>query len=637
MRIPVGARAIAMGEAFVAVADDAQSLFWNPGGICVARAPSVYTSHLFYFDQTSIDTLATTRPTLWGGVAAGTRWLTGPSLAKIKNNATIGEFTPLERTAEFGLALGKKQFGIGMTGRYYESLIGSQKAIALMGDLGVLQTFQEGRYSWGLALQNIGSPFGFGSDNASHSRTARLWRIGAGYQPNNHFLLTVEHQKPRCLQGETHAGFEFRLTPGFAVRSGYLYQPKQYTKTSDTFDNWRFGTGMRIRNLHVDYAYAMTPSLGASHHISLQFRFLGLTELEQSGRLSLTANPAYFSPNQDKKKDSVFFFLGTEGVKHISKWRIDIRNRDGKRVRRIGGRGAVPGLIEWNGTDSTGRVVTARGYIVQARVWGEKYQAISAPIRIVLDLTAPQCKAKSDTNIISPQSRTMVNQSHISLQAADNSLLSHWEAVVTAHNTPSNIVQKSSGPFKRNKAHFVWDGAQYTKTKSAFINKTIVPNGLYDISLKAYDKAGNASPPHVIPVKVNVQAELVLQELINDLGIKEIPSGYSFILPSHKIFKTHRSRQVVDGIDHLKIDILRLLRAFPDHKIIIKAQTGSEKNAHKRSALASAQAWTLYNILLKGGISAIRMEVQGKAGALGTINHIKILLIAPKKGPIDIP
>ena len=37
LRIPVGARAASMGEAFAAVSDDASSLFWNPGGIARVR------------------------------------------------------------------------------------------------------------------------------------------------------------------------------------------------------------------------------------------------------------------------------------------------------------------------------------------------------------------------------------------------------------------------------------------------------------------------------------------------------------------------------------------------------------------------------------------------------------------------
>src|ERR1700685_4163874 len=35
LSIPVGARAIGMGEAFTAMADDVSSLYWNPAGLAI--------------------------------------------------------------------------------------------------------------------------------------------------------------------------------------------------------------------------------------------------------------------------------------------------------------------------------------------------------------------------------------------------------------------------------------------------------------------------------------------------------------------------------------------------------------------------------------------------------------------------
>src|SRR5688572_21501094 len=37
LNIPVGARAVAMGEAYTALADDVSSLYWNPAGLAFMR------------------------------------------------------------------------------------------------------------------------------------------------------------------------------------------------------------------------------------------------------------------------------------------------------------------------------------------------------------------------------------------------------------------------------------------------------------------------------------------------------------------------------------------------------------------------------------------------------------------------
>ncbi|MCD6205413.1 MAG: PorV/PorQ family protein [Candidatus Marinimicrobia bacterium] len=45
LRIPVGAKGIAMGSAFTAIADDGSAVFWNPGNITVITQPSFLVHH----------------------------------------------------------------------------------------------------------------------------------------------------------------------------------------------------------------------------------------------------------------------------------------------------------------------------------------------------------------------------------------------------------------------------------------------------------------------------------------------------------------------------------------------------------------------------------------------------------------
>src|SRR5450755_104165 len=49
LSIPVGARAIAMGEAYTAQADDVSSLYWNPAGLAIlnqSQASFMYNQFL---------------------------------------------------------------------------------------------------------------------------------------------------------------------------------------------------------------------------------------------------------------------------------------------------------------------------------------------------------------------------------------------------------------------------------------------------------------------------------------------------------------------------------------------------------------------------------------------------------------
>jgi len=49
LKIGIGARAVGMGDAFVALANDASALYWNPGGLPNLERPSLIVSHSEWF------------------------------------------------------------------------------------------------------------------------------------------------------------------------------------------------------------------------------------------------------------------------------------------------------------------------------------------------------------------------------------------------------------------------------------------------------------------------------------------------------------------------------------------------------------------------------------------------------------
>ena len=48
LKIGVGARGVAMGESYVAVANDASSLYWNPAGMAQMTENEVFVAHTEY-------------------------------------------------------------------------------------------------------------------------------------------------------------------------------------------------------------------------------------------------------------------------------------------------------------------------------------------------------------------------------------------------------------------------------------------------------------------------------------------------------------------------------------------------------------------------------------------------------------
>src|SRR5271170_5287471 len=57
LELGVGARADAMGEAYSAVADGADALYWNPGGLARVQDHDVTLKHAPYIDSSYYDSI----------------------------------------------------------------------------------------------------------------------------------------------------------------------------------------------------------------------------------------------------------------------------------------------------------------------------------------------------------------------------------------------------------------------------------------------------------------------------------------------------------------------------------------------------------------------------------------------------
>src|ERR1700730_6994694 len=75
LSIPVGARAIGMGEAYTAQADDVSSLYWNPAGLAIlnqSQASFMYNQNI---QDVTYSHLAVATPLENGGLGASLSYL----------------------------------------------------------------------------------------------------------------------------------------------------------------------------------------------------------------------------------------------------------------------------------------------------------------------------------------------------------------------------------------------------------------------------------------------------------------------------------------------------------------------------------------------------------------------------------
>jgi len=101
------------------------------------------------------------------------------------------------------------------------------------------------------------------------------------------------------------------------------------------------------------------------------------------------------------------------------------------------------------------------------------------------------------------------------------------------------------------------------------------------------------------------------------------------VLDSAKIFDIPAGTRVRADLKGPAAKLLSLVKAFPDHRVVLDGYAGSGATAAERANLSSAQAWALYSYLVRSGVPATRVEVHGRGGRRGTGNHIDVRLLAP--------
>ncbi len=269
--IGVGARALGMGGAYTALADDANSLYWNPSGLAKLDNREFTASHAELFESTRLDFLAYAHPTSQGTFAAGLTYL---SQNKIDGRDNLGRRTAGFDASDAALSLGYarklEMADLGATFKYLRSHIGSSEAQGAAVDLGAKRAFD--RVSVGAALRNLGPGLKF--QDQRNDLPLRL-AVGAAYKfAGGHAAAGELVNGPRGAGTNGSVGGEFQAVKNLYLRAGYT------TQTAITggsgFDAARgltMGLGLRNERWSLDYAVLPTGELGRSHRFSFGARW----------------------------------------------------------------------------------------------------------------------------------------------------------------------------------------------------------------------------------------------------------------------------------------------------------------------------------------------------------------------------
>ncbi len=298
MKIGVGARGTAMGEAMVAVANDVSALFWNPAGLVLSGQNEIMIAHAEWLVELKHDFVGATYNLSDADVVG----LSLISLATDDMPITT-EIQPKGTGAYFrysdlaiGISYARKmtsQFSFGATIRYVQENLDVLKIKTMLFDLGTYYTLGIGSLRIGVVITNFGSDvrpegnivtFDGSSINSFQSFSPpTVFKVGLAFEPFRDDVQRVttsfQLNHPNDNAENMRFGCEYAWNEWLMLRAGVkrtIGEPF-FGKDRKSADDYSFGIGVKtplvITTAMFDYSYTNFNQLGAVHRISLNLTY----------------------------------------------------------------------------------------------------------------------------------------------------------------------------------------------------------------------------------------------------------------------------------------------------------------------------------------------------------------------------
>lgn len=272
LKIGLNPRALAMGEAYTAVADDASSIYWNPAGLTRLKHVQLETGYDMLLESIKYGHLFCGIPLPEGyAVGLGVSHLMQPSLSKFDEFGNpLGSVKPQDTAGFLSISKQEHLLAVGVTVKYVSSRVGSAFAHAVAGDIGLILSFAH--VDIAVAGQHIGGKIKFEKESEPLPQTIRSG-IAVYFDEKRNIIFASDVIMPNDNQtiytGGMEATFDLSEDRKAAIRFGYN------TRAQDIDGTIRIsaGFGFSFKQYTCNYAWIPYGDLGTSHRISFTLSF----------------------------------------------------------------------------------------------------------------------------------------------------------------------------------------------------------------------------------------------------------------------------------------------------------------------------------------------------------------------------
>lgn len=268
LKVGVGARALAMGGAFSALADGANTVNWNPGALAGLKEKSLTASYNSLFVDQSQGFLGYAMPLNDGksAVAAGVNSLTISDIEERAGDTETADSMFDNTNRVYSLSYAREgvfdKVSLGVSLKYVTEKLDSFSESAPALDIGAVYKPDIENLFTGFSVRNLGTKMGPDPLPLTLKGGAAYKMAGGKFTGALDCDWLVNDER-----FYVDLGGEYWMTQNLAARAGY-----QLGRGSDDLGGLAgasFGLGFRFGQFALDYAFVPFGDLGDTHRMTL--------------------------------------------------------------------------------------------------------------------------------------------------------------------------------------------------------------------------------------------------------------------------------------------------------------------------------------------------------------------------------
>ncbi|MBN1501163.1 MAG: PorV/PorQ family protein [Spirochaetes bacterium] len=284
LELGVGSRPLGMGEAFTAMSEDVNALYYNPASLGTQKYPELSINHQELILDSRMENITAVWPVLGGFGAFSSTFFWVPRFEKVDidgNSAGQVNFYNSASTLAWGKSFGSFYTGAAIKYIYQKVDTNSYHSIAL--DAGVLKSFYmytpfsspARNFYLGLSLNNIGT-------DVAGDPLPRNFKTGISYITANWMRVNVDFSE-YLIEATDIFDFTYGFDENFQLNTGleFNYDEILYFRTGYKFNDgtsYSFGVGFNyaIKNVafRIDASYSDADVFGSIYTLNFTVKLI---------------------------------------------------------------------------------------------------------------------------------------------------------------------------------------------------------------------------------------------------------------------------------------------------------------------------------------------------------------------------